>query len=117
MTRRTFTHLSQVEIRDIVSSFYGGEAKSAIATRLAIDKSTVDYHVRKYEKTYPEQSSVYALVKVSVKKTCAHPSFKCSLCGTYKDAVHRDEKEVIRELTDALATAHARLKNAGIIME
>ncbi len=48
MTRR-FTHLSEIEIRDIITSAAQGEQKSSIAARLSIDHSTVIYHIKKHE--------------------------------------------------------------------
>lgn len=116
--RKRFTHLSQIEIRDIVSSFFNsGESKASIAQRLEIDHSTVHYHIKRYQKSYVEQSSVYALVKSGFRKECTHPSVKCSLCGVFQDNIRTEDRETIRELTAKLTVANRRLQAAGLYIE
>src|SRR6185436_4164286 len=97
---RHFTHLSQVEIRDIVSSYYEGETKYKIAQRLGIDKQAVTYQIRKYEKSSPEVSSnVYTVIKTGFRRTCGHPSLKCFLCGTHQDNLRNEDRATILDLT------------------
>lgn len=117
MSRRPFTHLSQVEIRDIVSSFYNGEAKHSIAQRLQIDNSTVHYHIRKYERSFVEQSTVYAVVKSDFRKVCNHPSVKCSLCGKYHDTFRREEQQKICELETENERLRQQLERLTASME
>jgi len=116
MPRRQFTHLSQVEIRDIVTSYYtNGEAQNVIASRLGIDHSTVHYHIRKYNNALPEESNVYSLVKISMKRTCTHPSLKCHLCGSLQDNLLTVEKRTIADLTAKLQVANERLEKHGLL--
>lgn len=119
MSRRPFSHLSKVEIRDIVASFYHGtETKLQLATRLGIDPTTVTYHIRKYEKSsLEEKTNSYSVVKREFHYVCAHPSLKCSLCGRHKDMIHAEGNTLIRQLQGRLKAANARLKYAGLAGE
>jgi hypothetical protein len=117
MAQRRNSHLSKVEIRDIVSAYCNGEAKSAIATRLSIDHSTVIYHIRRYEKTYVEEPTVYALIKAQMRKKCAHPSKKCMLCGMAEDRLRTHDAEEIRTLSARLKRANERLARSGMDVE
>lgn len=132
---RHFSHLSQVQIRQIISAFNEGEPKLHIARRFGIDHSTVHYHVSKFEQAYP-QTDIYPLVAFEPQKVCIHPSLKCAVCGQHKDAMHREERKHIRDLTAQvvpvvckaqielighlrrrLAIAHQRLEAAGLPVE
>lgn len=115
--KRRFCHLSQTEIRDIITSHQSGEPKLSIARRLAIDNSTVHYHIRKFEQSYPEQGGVYALIRSNLRMECQHPSYKCLVCGKAQDAIQGEERRLIRELTARLAVANERLKRAGYVVE
>lgn len=117
MSRKPFSHLSQVEIRDIVTSFYNGETKLAIAERLNIDHSTVHYHIRKHTGSYPEQHNVYSVIKVNLRPVCSHPSLKCFLCGLAQDELRRRERQTIQELTEKLNRATALLERNGLCVE
>jgi hypothetical protein len=110
-------HLSREEIWDIIRSSQAGESKGSIARRHDVDHSTVIYHLDKYHRAYPEESSVYAVIKVQARKTCTHPSAKCTLCGRMEDKIKREERRLIRELTERLARANKRLTAAGLAVE
>lgn len=100
MPRRRFSHLSKVEIRNIVvSHFQYNETKQEIANRLSVDFSTVAYHIRQFETCQLEsESDAYAQVKRDLHPHCDHPSFKCSLCGRHKDNLKEENRLVIQSL-------------------
>jgi hypothetical protein len=114
---RSFRHLSKAEISDIVASHYGGESQASLARRLNVDHSTIHYHLRQYERAYPEEGGVYALIKVETRKVCIHPSARCTICGEMSDMLMRGEREEIRKLTVALEEANSRLRVAGLFVE
>jgi IS30 family transposase len=116
---RQFKHLTQAQISEIIVSYNGGtgESKNAIARRLGVDHSTIHYHIEKYERSYPEQSNVYALVRIQARKVCIHPSSKCSVCGKHNDEIRREERALIADLTVKLEAAHTRLRRAGLPVE
>jgi len=136
MSSRHFSHLSQVEIREIIVAHGNGEPKLQIAQRMGVDNSTVHYHIRKHDQAYPEQPNIYALIKTELRSACAHPSLKCALCGVSKDHIKREERNIIAKLREGsekfvcknqiatinflrkrLASAHARLEAAGLPVE
>jgi hypothetical protein len=114
---RTFRHLTTAEISDIILSFIQGETKAGLARRFNIDHSTVHYHVAKYERSYPEQGGVYAVIKMQAKKVCQHPSSKCLVCGEMWDQIRRAERAKIERLTKELARAQEGLRLAGMLVE
>lgn len=118
MPMRSFRHLTKAQIEDIVASHFAGpESDADIARRLGVDHSTVHYHIRQYERAYPEQGGVYAIIKSQVRKSCIHPSGRCTICGDMWDELRRQELDTIHKLTTALADAHSRLRVAGLHVE
>lgn len=116
--RRQFTHLSKAEIREIARAYYADkEPKASIAKRLTIDVTTVGYHLRKYEKSYPENPSIYSVVRIEHRKECTHPSVKCMLCGLAEDNIRTHEREQISTLTARLHRANERLQRHGFEVE
>lgn len=114
---RNFRHLNNDEITEIVMAFTGGESQASLAKRFSVDHSTIHYHVNKFDRSYPEQGGIYAVLKTKVRKECHHPSSRCTLCGTMRDEFSRIEREQIRKLTIALKDAHSRLRVAGLFVE
>lgn len=114
---RQSRHLGQREISEIIVSYHGGESQAAIARRFNIDHSTVHYHLRKYEESYPEQGGVYAFIKTDIKQVCLHPSKRCTCCGEMWDELNRKEKDEIRSLTERLKRANSKLVVAGFAVE
>lgn len=110
---RSFRHLSRAEISQIVSRFSLGETKAELARAFNVDHSTIIYHLDKYERAYPEQGGIYAFIKVEKKKSCLHPSARCTLCSEMWDKLERQETEHIRRLRGLLAEANSRLRIAG----
>ncbi len=117
MAERHFRHLNREEISELISAFHAGETQTSIAARFQVDRSTVHYHVEKFEQAYPEQESVYAIIKAKVRKVCLHPSTRCSLCGEMADTLFRAERFEIERLTKALAEANRKLCRAGLAVE
>ena len=114
---RTFRHLTSDEISDIILSFNEGESKASLARRFNIDHSTIHYHLKKYERSYPEQGGIYAFLKVRVKKVCTHPSSRCTLCGEMWDQIMRAERDENARLTRELKKAQELLGTAGMLVE
>lgn len=114
---RHFRHLSKAQIMEIVAMHHDGLTHAQIAIKFDVDRSTVSYHVEKYDSAYPEQPSFYASLKAKIKKTCIHPSSRCTICGLMRDELIRPERELIATLTKQLADAHSRLRIAGIPVE
>lgn len=112
-----FSHLSQLQIREIVVASAEGSTDADVAERFSVDRTTVAYHRKKFEQAYPEQPSVYGRIKRDLRRCCEHPSLKCSLCGRHRDELRRDEKRIIRELREQLEAAHRKLMKAGIEVE
>lgn len=110
---RQFRHLSRAEISEIIVSHNAGETQASLAQRFGVDHSTIHYHLNKYQKAYPEQGGIYAVIKVNVRKTCVHPSSRCTLCGKMRDELSRVERETIRQLRANLKDAMMRLRLAG----
>ena len=107
---RTFRHLSQAQISDIITSHRSGEQATAIAQRLAIHHSTVIYHVRKHA-----DGSVYAIIPPK-PKVCLHPSAKCLVCQQPWDEIRRQERAEIDSLRKKLRDAHDTLRTAGYLV-
>lgn len=114
---RHFRHLTKAEISDIVASHAQGETQASLARRYGIDHSTVHYHVQAYERAYPEQGGIYAVIKVDTRKTCLHPSSRCTICGEMKDELIRVERETIRTLSERLERANSLLRTEGYDVE
>lgn len=114
---RHFRHLSRAEITDIVVSHNSGETQASLARRFGVDHSTIIYHVRKYEGSYLEDGSIYAVVKANVRSVCVHPSSRCTLCGEMRDELLRTERDQIRRLEAQLSDANSRLRIAGLNVE
>ena len=114
---RHFRHLSRAEITDIVFSFEAGEKQADLARRFNVDHSTINYHVEKFRTAYPEQGDIYAVIKTDIRRTCVHPSSRCTFCGTMKDELQRSERELITRLTRELADAQTTLRMAGLLVE
>jgi len=114
---RHFRHLSKDEIMEIVLQSHKGVPSDVLAARFQCDRSTITYHVRKYEAAYEEQESAYAIIKSRIKKVCLHPSSKCTLCGVMKDELYRNEWRRIEELTAQLEDANRKLRRAGLLAE
>lgn len=95
--------LSKEQIREIVTSFNSGEGAAQIARRFNIDRSTVTYHVTKYEEANAFGTSFYSSIKVTTQHECIHPSVKCAVCGLRKDTLIRKERIRIRELEAEIA--------------
>lgn len=114
---RSFRHLKQSEIREIVAAAHRGETQTSIARRFEIDRSTVHYHLQQYERAFPEQQSAYAVIKIEVRKTCLHPSARCTVCQIMWDKIRREETETIRVLRAKLEDANSRLRVAGLAVE
>lgn len=114
---RHFRHLNQAEISQIIARYYAGETQTALADEFQIDRSTIHYHVDKYERAYPEQGGIYSVIKVETRRTCLHPSSRCSVCGEMWDQLARNERDEIERLTKSLAAAHSRLRIAGEYVE
>lgn len=111
---RTFRHLTRAEITDLIVRHYQGEKNSVLAAELKVDASTVSYHIKKYERAYPEQGGVYALVKADMQRVCVHPSGRCTICAVMWDELRREERNRITELERDLAEAKERLRAAGL---
>jgi len=114
---RTFRHLTRSEIADIVHSHSAGEKQADLARRFSVDHSTINYHVAKYERAYPEEGGVYSLIKVEKRKVCIHPSGRCTICGEMWDELRRVEREAVRTLTQRLDRANASLRVSGFPVE
>ena len=114
---RHFRHLTRAEISEIIARHKGGETNVALAQEFRCDPSTISYHVTKFERSYPEEGGVYALIKVQMRKTCVHPSGRCNYCGDMWDGLMREERETIQKLTRELEDAKSRLRVAGLLME
>lgn len=114
---RTFRHLSASEITDLIVAFHQGETQTALALRFDIDRSTVHYHIKKYQRTYPEQGGIYAFIKAKAQRTCGHPSSRCTLCSLMFDEIRREEREEIARLTFQLGRAHEMLRSNGFSVE
>lgn len=114
---RSFRHLSQSEISEIVTLHGDGVPKPVLAEQFGVDRSTITYHLTKFQRSYPEDGSVYAVIKSQVRKKCAHPSGRCTFCGEMWDELRRVEREQIRALTARLEDAHSRLRIAGLAVE
>lgn len=110
---RQFRHLSRTEISEIIVSHNAGETQASLAQRFGVDHSTIHYHLNKYQRAYPEQGGIYSLIKINIRKTCVHPSSRCTLCGKMKDELSRTEREIIRKLRAHLEDAKMRLRLAG----
>jgi len=101
------------KIQQILIAANNGDTRSAIATRLKVDISTVSYQIEQGELAYgTTRNAIYALVKPA-PKVCTHPSLKCLICGKAQDHIHRRESEHIRHLTTALTVANQRLLSLG----
>lgn len=111
---RHFRHLTRSEISEIVVAHQEGQTRAAIAQRYDVDPSTVSYHIQKFERAYLEEGTVYSLVKVDIRKTCVHPSSRCTFCGIMRDELARTERETIRTLTARLHNANSKLRMAGL---
>jgi transposase-like protein len=114
---RTFRHLTTAEISDIVLSFNQGVSKAELARRYDIDHSTIHYHIAKYERSYPEQGGIYAVIKVGVKRVCQHPSSRCTVCGDMWDQILHAEREENDRLKRELKKAHKVIELAGLLVE
>ena len=77
----------------------------------------MSYHVNRYDDAYPEDRSVYAVIKAKQKKACLHPSSRCTLCGLMRDELYRTEWRTIERLTEELAVATRKLVRAGLAVE
>ena len=114
---RHFRQLSKTQIMELVAMHHAGETHTEIAVKFEVDRSTVSYHITKYEQAYPEQPSFYAALKARIKKTCIHPSSRCTICGFMRDDLARQERETIETLTKQLNEANSRLRIAGLAAE
>lgn len=114
---RRFSRLSRAEIAEIVQASHDGESHTSLAGRFQVDRTTITYHLRKYDLAFPEQGGVYALIKKKAQRACVHPSSRCTLCHIMLDELMRGERETIRLLTEKLAVAHNRLLRAGLPVE
>lgn len=114
---RNFRHLSQSEISEIVTLHGDGVPKTTLAEQYGVDRSTITYHVTRFQRSYPEDGSVYAIIKAKARKNCAHPSGRCTFCGEMWDELRRAERTQIRELSARLDDALSRLRIAGLAVE
>lgn len=103
--------LSQDTIREIITCHNRGDAPSKIASRLAIDASTVKFHIERVERTYGT-TNVYSVAPPTAK-VCIHPSLKCLLCGHTRDHIRRREREKIKHLEAALEAANSIIVQNG----
>lgn len=114
---RSFRHLKPAEISEIISAHHAGVSQAELARRFSVDHSTIHYHLEKFERSYPEEGGVYAVLKAKVRKVCAHPSGRCNFCGEMWDGLMRQERTQIATLTRKLADAQSRLRIAGLPVE
>jgi IS30 family transposase len=114
---RTFRQLTQTEVSAIILAHTEGATNALLAEEYDVDPSTISYHVKKYERSYPEQGGIYATLKIQVRKTCIHPSSRCTICTEMMDHLLREERELIRTLRVRLEDAHSRLRVAGLFVE
>lgn len=114
---RNSRQLNRAEITEIIASYSLGETQADIARRYNVDHSTINYHIQKYRRAYPEEGGVYALIKVQQRKVCVHPSGVCTICGEMWDELRRAEREAIKDLQKRLDDAHSRLRIAGLAVE
>lgn len=114
---RSFRHLSRAEISEIIVRHHQGETNVALATSFGVDPSTISYHIKQYERAYPEQGGIYAFIKIRVRKTCIHPSARCTLCSLMWDQIARAERDEIIALKRALDAANSKLRVCGMPVE
>lgn len=103
--------LSKQQIREIIVAHAGGTTKAQIAERLHVDRSTVYYHVEKFES---QGENVYSLLQSTKPHECCHPSTKCFVCGKLMDNLKREERIIIGDIRSKLALANHRLRTAGL---
>lgn len=116
MTRR-LPRLTRAEIAEIVQAAHDGETHTSLALRFEVDRTTISYHLKKFDLAYPEQGGVYAIIKAQARQACVHPSSRCTFCGQMQDELMRGERETIRLLTQQLTDARQRLRRAGLPVE
>lgn len=114
---RHFRQLDRKEIAEIIALHHEGVSKIDLSVRFECDPSTISYHIRKYERSYPEERSFYATLKMRIRKTCSHPSARCTICTIMWDQLARQEREEIAALRKALEGANSRLRVAGLAVE
>ena len=114
---RSFRQLTKGQISEIIALHHQGETATDLAVRFEVDRSTISYHIKKYETAYPEQGSYYAILKMRIRKVCLHPSARCTICSAMWDKLARQERERIEALEKALLRANSRLRVAGLIEE
>lgn len=114
---RRFSHLTRQQIAEIVQRSNDGESHTSLAAHFQVDRTTITYHLRKYDLAFPEQGGVYAVIKANAQRECVHPSSRCTLCHLMQDELMRGERDTIRLLTQRLAAAEHRLRRAGLPVE
>lgn len=114
---RQFRHLTKAEIRDIIEAWRNGAKPTDLATQYKVDPSTISYHLNKFERSYPEEGSFYASLKIRIRKVCVHPSGRCNFCGEMWDGIKRVERELIATLTRQNEEYRRTLRIHGLLME
>jgi hypothetical protein len=117
---RTFRHLTKAEIKEIIVAYHTEKpqpTKADLGRRFNVDHSTINYHLARYERTYPEDGGVYALINVDIRKTCVHPSSRCTFCHQMRDEIERSERAQIAKLTAELERARSWMRIHGIPVE
>lgn len=87
--------LTTDDIQEIVRLFVrfrlgkgGGLSKSELARKFHVDNATIFYHLRKHKFLIDRTDDDSELWAFREKQgVCNHPSFKCSVCGVFKDNI------------------------------
>ena len=90
-------NLSPEKIAEIIQLDESGFSAEDIATVSKTDYELVAYYLtqheavksaqREYEYSFTEYVSRYDKEKDAKEKVCTHPSWRCSLCGKWKDNI------------------------------
>lgn len=100
-------------IKEILLKHSQGLEVAKLAKEYSVDRSTIVYHVQKFERGYSTTDKAFLEIR-QVQKVCHHPSFKCLVCGVAHDSIHRRELEQIGQLSarvKELETILARYEN------